>query len=436
MAVDEAPWLTRKMVLLFMAAVFFFCYVADRQQCEHNGRTTLCIGEPTYRCLFSFCDDAVPLVTPPSLSADCRGVGETLLLVDVVEVGPSLTATGVPRLSTTMAGLLERELKDAQPASLNESLTRLPSLLKVLERPSSIFSANFTPRNTTRVVVVNDVVDLAEPDGNAKATSSGTSSWRSQVEKRLPIFYRKDPLALVERFPQLREALESHVKRRGVVGEKAGTIGSINCNMLQIVFYLVVAPGVNLTWTERDANGGSTPLFNGHVRVQQAISHYLSNSYRYLRYVSGVSFIVLPVSYPAHQFAAAGPPEIQQTLELSTAIAISAEMNLSLASQTASTICHSGVEQNREQCILSCSTHEAQSAMAHHSSNTLYEKFSYKSLTSNTLSVAYANCYYAILTGKETSENETTSGVSDLFADCTHLTSTGAERFSKCLLGL
>ncbi|KAG5476619.1 hypothetical protein CUR178_03791 [Leishmania enriettii] len=309
MTVQEAPHLTSRGVVLLMLAVFVLCLCADRLQCQNNGWQSMCIGKLAYKCSCERCRSSVSTPTSLSLSSSCAGKGDAVVLIAMVEVGPSLVSRRGKNMSEYMADELRRQMDagDFQRAVLqsvighhdilgDEESDARTSLTEMFPAKEALRAILDVPRKQTRYMVVSDAVPLPIVDGLG---DYDYFTWEEAVDAALPVSKTDDASQLQRYFPNLYAKLASLGNERAA---GAASSSSKGCDALVVVVCTVAHPLASVRSVWQTSWNAGKQLSIGHDYVRGAVTRYLMTCKKLLRYVHGVYYLQYEPRMPALAF--------------------------------------------------------------------------------------------------------------------------------------
>ncbi|GET89406.1 hypothetical protein, conserved [Leishmania tarentolae] len=449
MAINETPHLTNRVVALLMVAVFILCLCADRLQCQNNRWRSMCIGRLAYECSSEWCRSLV--VTPTSISWEksCVGKGDAVVLIALVEVGPSVVSRRGSNISGYMADELRQQIDTGKFQRAVQQTLAAPDVvsdstghdartsLTQLFREKVSFRAIFgIPRNRTRYMVVNDVVPLPEVDA---LRSLKYTTWEEAVDAALPVSKVDDASQLPRYFPNLYDKLMRLSNER-----TASTAPSSwkKCDALIVVVCTIAHPLASVRSVWQTPQKAATQLSVGHEYVRGAVTRYLMTCRKSLRYVHEVYYLQYESRLPAWAFTAGvvgdqpdGPLVITATN--ATAGRAPAPNNISsLAAALCAPANASTPPASLPACEQTCQMYGDIAADLISSDRSIFQKAFEKHLQLSSSFPAY-NCYYEVLAEQgEAPINGTfdTNVVARVFDDCLHLSPAGGRAYARCLL--
>ncbi|EKF38707.1 hypothetical protein MOQ_001082 [Trypanosoma cruzi marinkellei] len=348
-----------------MIAMFLICLLSDGLKCK-NGNTFFCIGGSSAMCERDanafWCDD---MVLPPSSGegdtarCDCTAHNNSLLLMHVVEVGPSLTSvSGMKKIQHNDRYLYRVPIA---PLMVSALINRTGSLI-TSNTTNSIFGARlFAP---LRRSIGLDSPVLGKCTRNISSlnisysfdnlvVSSSSLSLLGGTESIIP--FKNDRFALQKHLPGLQRVFGQLLLRRST--ELESNRGS--CLNAHLVIVIAIVPGTQTAWINKKAEAIPTTLLDVHTYVKKTISLYLRRKPRYIRLLKNVWFVGIPIGFPVHQ-----------TFNFSTNLTLSQNTSDHVSDETkenSSTtvgdfpfnVCHPDVE-NLELCREMCQYYEKQ----------------------------------------------------------------------------
>ncbi|KPI85047.1 hypothetical protein ABL78_5885 [Leptomonas seymouri] len=452
MIINEAPWMTRRVVVLLMAGVFALCLIADQLQCSKNGRQTYCTGSTPYHCNHACCRERVSVPTAVSQNPSCRFRGTAEVLLSIVEVGPSLVSERGRAVSAYMAEELRERINATSftPTFANQTVNidfrydRYQDFYAVDEYyklSRTLQTIRKIPRNTTRYTVANDVIRLRMYEGGRP---SQYRNWVEAVEAELPTSRLNNPKQLQVYFPNLYHMLDAAVTRR-----KKNTAANAKCDAIVLVVYTMLSPLASVRAVWETPEPSLTSVGVGYNWVAGAVTRYISTNKRLLRYVNEVRHVYLYVPPPSRQFKLYAPskripnnfesaPSSAGKLTLTTENAVTkavSDMRDSLA------FCRASTDALRTTgCLLGCRDYNVFSSLAATLEMSLAAAIRGQNGTysaDDAASAVYRNCYFEVLSGGRPPLGDGTFGIdaeANLFDDCFHLSPAGGKAFASCLL--
>jgi hypothetical protein len=448
MAVNEAPRLTTRVVLLLMIAVFFLCIVADQFQCSKNGRQHFCTGRPPYRCENNFCRETVSGLTDGRYRVSCKFHGTSEVILAFVEVGPSLVSERGANISDYMVAEV-RDLINTSgfPRVTNTSKNRRTShdtfyALDDYNRLSeSLQGLKAMPPDTTQLTVVNDVIPLplyqhGEPQRYL--------NFDEAIDAVLPISKLDNATQLQRHFPRLYHALDAAVRRR-----KKNTAESAKCDSIHVVVYILVSPLASVRDVWGSNQGFRAIISRGNALVAGAVTRYISTNERLLKFLNDVQFAYLHLPMPSRQFS---PSSLSKKLYVEEEDfrrgALQDPNDVAHAVQVPVTDVHASVafcnashnESRASACLQACGRYDKFSSLVANIEADRFDARHYGVFeTTCASSAVHHNCYFEILQSTSSlQENGTFSllAESEMFDDCLHLSPAGGRAFASCLLRL
>ncbi|KAF5222319.1 hypothetical protein ECC02_004600 [Trypanosoma cruzi] len=364
MVVNEAPWLTRRLEIVFMIAMFLICLLSDGLKCK-NGNAFFCIGGSSAMCERDanafWCDDMVLPPTPGDDTArcDCTAHNNSLLLVHMVEVGPSLTS--VPAMKSIRRK--DRYLYRVPIAPLVVSALRNRTGSFITSNTTDgIFGARlFAPLRRSigldspvlgKCTKNTSSLNISYSFDNLLVSSSSSSLLRG-TESIIP--FKNDRFALQKHLPNLQRVFGQLLLRRST--ELESNRGS--CLNAHLVIVIAVVPGTQTAWINKKAEAVPTTLLDVNTYVKKTISLYLRKKPRYIRLLKNVWFVGIPIGFPVHRdfnFST------DSTVSQSTSDHGSEEKKENSPTTVGDfpfNVCHPGVE-NLELCREMCQHYEKQ----------------------------------------------------------------------------
>ncbi|ESL07309.1 hypothetical protein TRSC58_05004 [Trypanosoma rangeli SC58] len=367
MTVNEAPWLTWRVVVALTIATFLLCLVFDGLKCKKGG-VTYCIGGSLAPCEQEvnapWCDD---MVTPPFLHDDkeqcaCMMHNDSRLLVHIVEVGPPRTFPSTTQSGRRRDHVLERVSIAALVAS---ALKKRTGSVIMSNTRNGIFGMNlFAPLRTD--------VGLTPPTTGPCATRVNSlmvsysfdmlvvppsSLLLQDTESVIP--FKNDLFALKKHFPRLQRVFEQLLSRRTTLSASK----RVACSRVYLVIVIAVMPGTKASWVNKNATNIAVTLFDAHMYVKKTLTRYLRKKPRYVRLLNSIWYVGIPIGFPVHRGvldSAANvmgvPPQRNSDQEGGK------EANMvsgSVGKTTESTLCRAG-DENFEMCSAMCRLYEAQ----------------------------------------------------------------------------
>ncbi|KAK7201170.1 hypothetical protein NESM_000178200 [Novymonas esmeraldas] len=451
MAVNEAPRLTTRVVVLLMVAVFLLCLLADRLQCSNNGWQEMCIGRAPYKCDSTWCYSSVN--TPSDMWRwSCGFKGEAVVVFAFVEVGPSLVSARGRNLSDYMAEELRDHIRSGnfaqQVKSAYTSKETAPrqdfdsdgknSFFYMLLRARALHQLISAPRKVMRYVVVNDVVALPAV---REVDNYTYDTWSDAINDVLPVSARENALQLSRYFPNLYRELETVNNQRAVT---PGSPASKRCDTVIVVVTTLTHPLADVRGVWQTPWHASSDLLQGHWLVRGAVTRYLSTCRRMLKHVHDVSYIGLQSRLPAWTFtlrkdsstladpalllrvATAAVPVTQSTdasLPTSTLCTASSAASTPTSLQACTRACHLYGKIARDLAVIDGQSYERD----------------YWSMDRETWAEHDRNCFFDALYRNTTTHTNGTFGIdvaSRVFDDCFHLSPDGGRAYARCMLNI
>lgn len=443
MAVNEAPRLTPRVVALLMVGVFVVCLCADRMQCVNNGRQSMCIGKTPYSCDYEYCRESVSTPTTVSSSTSCMGKGDAVVIVALVEVGPSVTSPRSASITSHMADELRKRvnsgafLSDARKA-VGRASGDLPDTTAAalpIEVLVSDYAARWlirVPRARTRVVVTHDAVPLLPVD-NATAGFAYTS-WEEAVNTALPVSRRSKAAQLPQYFPGLYAALQN-VSEERAASTASAAVRACDSVVLLVGILVHATAAVQTVWqTPWNAN---EDLRSGASHVTGAVTRYLMTSRGALKYVQRVQYYQYSIGLPEWRFECRNPAPTSREPGVVVPAAAAAAASENGTATGASEVCApQNATFSSATCQSVCAVHDA-----HRETiavvNAARPRRWVAGLRFGRPAYQSTNCYQAALSSLAPSgrscafEAETVKRVLD---DCLHLSPEGARAAARCLL--
>ncbi|CAG9576320.1 hypothetical_protein [Leishmania major strain Friedlin] len=449
MMVNEAPYLTNRVVALLMLTVFVLCLCADRLQCQNNGWRSMCIGRLAYKCSSEWCRSSVITPTSVSLASWCVGKGNAVVLIALVEVGPSVVSRRGENISKYMADELRRQMDAGEfqrAVRLTLAAPRLApdsagddarsSLTELFREKASLRAIFDIPRNQTRYMVVNDVVPLPAVD---RLGDFSYTTWEEAVDAALPVSKVDDASQLPHYFPNLYAKLAAFSNERAA---SAAPPSSKQCDVLVVVVCTIAHPlaSVRGMWqTPRDAGA---QLSLGHEYVRGAVTRYLMTCRKLLRNVNGVHYLQYESRLPAWAFTAEvlGGQREEPSIIAATNATAHWVRALGKTSSFAAAFCNpanaTATSAPLPPCEQACRIYgriasdlvAGDRSIARESFETHHQ---FRSSSST------YNCYYEVLSAQgEAAINGTFDAktVLRVFDDCLHLSPVGSRAYARCML--
>ncbi|CAJ04713.2 LOW QUALITY PROTEIN: conserved hypothetical protein [Leishmania major strain Friedlin] len=449
MMVNEAPYLTNRVVALLMLTVFVLCLCADRLQCQNNGWRSMCIGRLAYKCSSEWCRSSVITPTSVSLASWCVGKGNAVVLIALVEVGPSVVSRRGENISKYMADELRRQMDAGEfqrAVRLTLAAPRLApdsagddarsSLTELFREKASLRAIFDIPRNQTRYMVVNDVVPLPAVD---RLGDFSYTTWEEAVDAALPVSKVDDASQLPHYFPKLYAKLAAFSNERAA---SAAPPSSKQCDVLVVVVCTIAHPlaSVRGMWqTPRDAGA---QLSLGHEYVRGAVTRYLMTCRKLLRNVNGVHYLQYESRLPAWAFTAEvlGGQREEPSIIAATNATAHWVRALGKTSSFAAAFCNpanaTATSAPLPPCEQACRIYgriasdlvAGDRSIARESFETHHQ---FRSSSST------YNCYYEVLSAQgEAAINGTFDAktVLRVFDDCLHLSPVGSRAYARCML--
>ncbi|RNF09463.1 hypothetical protein TraAM80_02175 [Trypanosoma rangeli] len=305
MTVNEAPWLTWRVVVALMVATFLLCLVLDGLKCKKGGMTH-CIGGSLAPCEQEvnapWCDD---MVTPPFLhdykeQCACMMHNDSRLLVHIVEVAPPRTFPSTTQSGQRSSRVLERISIAALVASALKNST---GNVITSNTRNGIFGANlFAPLRTD--------VGLAPPTTGPCPTNVSSlmvsysfdtlvvplsSSLLQDTESVIP--FKNDVFALKKHFPRLQRVFEQLLSRRTTLSASK----RVACSKVHLAIVITVMPGTKTSWVNKNATNIAVTLFDAHTYVKKMLTRYLRKKPRYVRLLNSIWYVGIPIGFPVHR---------------------------------------------------------------------------------------------------------------------------------------
>ncbi|CAJ1028137.1 hypothetical protein Q4I30_004753 [Leishmania utingensis] len=448
MAVKEAPYLTNCVVLLLMLAVFALCLCADRLQCQNNGWSSMCIGKLAYRCSSEPCRSYVSTPTRISRESSCVGKGDAVVLIALVEVGPSVVSERGKRISHYMADELRRQVDagEFQRAVRQTLITRrfIPGnseddarrgLVELFREKEALQAILDISRNHTRYTVVNDAVPLPAVDGT---DNFRYTTWSEAVNAALPVSKLDDASQLPRYFPNLFGKLVELGDERAA---STASSSSKKCDALVVVVCTIAHPlaSVRLVW-QTPWNAG-TELSMGHEYVRGAVTRYLMTCRQSLRYVNEVYYFQYVSRLPALAFTAGALNDRREEPFIAapnaTAGRVPAPNNsFSFAAEFCNAVNATAPSMPLRPCGQTCEIYSRIEPDLISGDYNLF-RASLRKYSSFTSTSSTYNCYYEVLStlgGTAIKGTFDTKMVSRVFDDCLHFSPEGGRAYAKCLL--
>lgn len=449
MMVNEAPYLTNRMVLLLMWAVFVLCLCADRLQCQNNGWRSMCIGRLAYRCSSEWCRSSVITPTSVSLASSCAGKGNAVVLIALVEVGPSVVSRRGESIIKYMADELRRQI-DAGEFQRAVRLTfaaphlvpdntgddARTSLTELFREKASLRAIFDVPRNQTRYVVVNDVVPLPAVDGLG---GFNYTTWEEAVDAALPVSKVDDASQLPRYFPNLYAKVAVLSNERAA---RAAPPSSKQCDALIVVVCTIVHPLASVRSVWQTPRNAGAQLSLGHDYVRGAVTRYVMTCRKFLRNVHGVYYLQYESRLPAWTFTAEMLGGAGEEPSMIAAINATAEgvPALSNTSSLAAAFCTpanaTAPSALLQPCERACQIYGRIASDLVASDRSISSRPFEKHPQFSSFSATY-NCYYEVLSAQGAAAINGTfdaKTVSRLFDDCLHLSPVGGRAYARCLL--
>ncbi|RNF27269.1 uncharacterized protein Tco025E_00460 [Trypanosoma conorhini] len=300
MPVNEAPWLTRRVEVVFMIVTFLICLASDGLKCK-NGGVAPCIGgsSPCERDVNApSCDDVVTPVVWRDDKERCACVarGDARLLLHVVEVGPSLPPT---RSGGSGGHSLERLPIAALVAS---ALKNRSGGVAASSARGGIFGASlFAPLRSEVGLAPSTTGPCAANTSSLKVSYSfdtllirPLSSLLRDTESVIP--FKNDFFAIQRHLPRLQRVFEQLFSQKA----RAAAPTRDACSNVHLVILLMVMPGSDASWVNGNPMDIATTLFDAHTYVKKTLTRYLRNKPRYTRLLSSIWYVGVPVGFPVH----------------------------------------------------------------------------------------------------------------------------------------
>ena len=447
MAVDEAPWLTTRVVAFLMVVVFFLCLAADQFQCSKNGRQYFCSGKAPYYCDWAYCREGLSKKPHFCRTETCMYKGTAEVIFAFVEVGPSLVSEHGKTVSAYMAEELRTQIDSGSFPSVvsddertnHNNIMKQPSTLVVDEfykLSNSLWRLRRIPPYVTRYFVANDVVPLPLYQHRSPYHYL---TWDEAVAAVLPTSKVDNATQLKAYFPNLHANLSAAVARR-----RANAANSTAaCDSVSLVVYTFLSPlaSVRTAWDFHDSS--MYHIDTAYSLVAGAVTRYITTNRRIWKHLDEVIYAHLYVSLPSRQFKAVSNRVFAHETELAPeklpltandAVAMAAkDLSASLAFCNATTNASRATE-----CLQRCEHFLAFSSTAARVDPILSEnsqRYYYYGI--GAYSPLYRNCYFYILGNGSAPFDNGTFGVREearLFDDCLHLSPAGGKALASCLL--
>ncbi|ORC87645.1 uncharacterized protein TM35_000212510 [Trypanosoma theileri] len=301
MPVNEAPWLTRKMELVIMIAVFLLCFVSDFFKCK-SGRMANCVGGSAMLCDrdvdSSWCTDmvlpqyAVGGGSSSEETCACSKHNNSLLLFHIVEVGAPVARTvktkSIERVPIAPLVMYALRNKTGNVISTNMKKGLLSSDLFTPLRED----IGLTPHHGSNCTPVTNKFNISYSYDTVSVPVK--SNFLADMESVLP--FKNDFFAIRRFLPGLYRVFEKLLSRKGSFSiDKRDP-----CMGIHLVMVINVLPGANASWTNVDAASIPQTLFNAQTHVRKTISRYLRKKPRYTRLLRSVWYVSMPIGYPVH----------------------------------------------------------------------------------------------------------------------------------------
>ncbi|KAG5476350.1 hypothetical protein LSCM1_04052 [Leishmania martiniquensis] len=447
MPFSEAPPLTNRVVVLLMLAVFALCLCADRLQCQNNGWQSVCIGKPAYRCSSEWCRSYVRTQKSLSFSSSCAGKGDAVVLIAVVEVGPSAVSQRGINISEYMVEELRRQMETghfqhAVRQSVaghhlilgddgNDTRTSLTKMFRAKEELRVIVDI---PRRRTRYMAVSDAVPLPMVDGLG---DYHYVTWEEAVNVALPVSKVDDASQLPRYFPNLYAKLASLSNGRAA---SLAPSASKECDALVVVVCTVLHPLASVRSVWQTPWNTEKGLSMGHDYVRGAVTRYLMTCRKALRYVHEVQYFQVDSRLPALAFAAVARKGRHEEPIGNSAAEVSARMVAKLADASLVEAFCTAVNVTAPSsspphlCRQACQIYTRIGSDLVSGDQSLLDSSAWGRGIS---SPVRHNCYYEVLAAQgkgSASGTFSTHTLSRVFDDCLRLSPDGARDYANCLL--
>ncbi|KEG11597.1 hypothetical protein DQ04_02461120 [Trypanosoma grayi] len=300
MPVNEAPWLTRRVELMFMVAMFCFCFMLDSTKCK-TGRLATCLGGSASLCdrdvEQAWCDDlAMPLVTSNEEERRaCASHNSSLLLVHVVDVGAPVALTkkyktvGRVPITPLVAEAMRNISGGAVTANNEGGFLGAPLFAPLRSHIGlSLPKAGNSPP-------VGAIINVSYSHDTVVVPPASTLLM--DLESVLP--FRNDYFAIRRYLPGLQRVFERLLSRKTTLSAKKRD----PCSMVHLVIATALRPGTDVAWVGENTTLIPMILSEAQKHVRRTISRYLRKKPRYTRLLKSVWFVDVPIGYPVHDLS-------------------------------------------------------------------------------------------------------------------------------------
>ncbi|KAH9598606.1 hypothetical protein LSM04_006292 [Trypanosoma melophagium] len=301
MPVNEAPWLTRKMEVAIMVAVFLLCLVSDTFKCK-SGRIANCVGGSAMFCDkdldSSWCTDmvlphyAVGGVSSSDETCGCKKHNSSLLLLHVVDVGAPVSRTTKTKnieriqIAPLVVSALRNKTGNVISTNMNSGLFSSAFFTPLRE------DIGLTPYHRSNCTPVTNKFNISYSHDTVAVPVKTT--FLGDMESVLP--FKNDFFAIRRFLPGLYRVFEKLLSRKSSFFiDKRDP-----CTGIHLVIVINVLPGANASWANGNTNLIHQTLFDAQTYVRKTISRYLRKKPRYTRLLKSVWYVSVPIGYPVH----------------------------------------------------------------------------------------------------------------------------------------